>query len=373
MPHDTGDETLDLSNPPFKTYFLKFFANNGLFLPYKLKLAVLVAAIWVLGFAHAYFTDVMNLYIENLRGTLVTPILVIIMMIVFVHVLKQVDPTLKRLDKIFKESEEDREEFVDDWRKAQTPFWYYLCIVVCIILAVSHSIMDFLPATYRYIQPDPVIAQLVEDGTVNLFTYSYYSLSAVLWGTLIGIGFNRLFYCVRIIHDYGKRFISSKKIGLLRAIRQEELTSLAKFAIKIDIIVAVAATYVAWGIFEGLSGPNGIVEYHSLFYLACCIMMFVFFSTFPLWNLHKQMVKVKNRLIKELDKDLKKASEQLNQRTQKHALSRFHDLLNLRNQVGKISTWGINTGILIRYFLTAILPLVLGALLQKWFQLLFPG
>ena len=370
MPQDGGDKRLDLSNPPFKTYFLKAFGNDGRILPYKIKLAALVVALSILGFAHAYLMDVMNLYTENIRGTLYTPTVVTIMAIMFVHVLKQIDPTLKRLNEIFLESEEEFEEFVGYWRQTQTPFFYYLCIVACVILFGSQSILNFLPATYQYVQPDPLIARLVEDGTVSLLTYSYYSLSAVLFGILIGIGFNRLFYCVRIIHDYGKRFIKSEKIDLLRAIMQEELTSLAKFAIKIDIIVAVGTTHAAWSFFEELLGPKGIVEYYTLIYLVCCIMIFVFFSTFPLWSLHKEMVKAKHRLIETLNEDLQKASKQLNQGTQE--ISRFHDLLNVQNQVGKISTWGINTGLLIRFFLTGVLPLVLGALLQIWFQLLFP-
>ena len=370
MPPDGGDERLDLTNPPFKTFFLKVFGNDGRVLPYKIKLAVLVVALLVLGFVHAYVMDVMDLYTENLRGILFTPTLVIIMAIMFVHVLKQIDPTLERLNQIFLESGEDFKEFVDDWRQDQTPSFYYLCIVVSVILFGCPLILNFFPATYQYVQPDPLVARLVEDGTVSLLTYFYYSLIAVLWAVLIGIGFNRLFYCVRIIHDYGKRFISSEKIDLRRAIMQEELTSLAKFAIKIDIIVAVATTMAAWNFFEDLLGPKGIVKYHTLGSLVGCIMTFVFFSTFLLWNLHKEMVKAKHRLIETLNEDLQKASNQLNQGTQE--ISLFHDLLNVRNQVGKISTWGINTGLLIRFFLTGVLPLVLGALLQIWFQLLFP-
>ena len=376
MQQDGGNEKLDLTNPPFKTFFLKVFGNDSelphqIKLPYQVKIAALVVALSTIGFVHAYVMDGMDIYTRNLRGIFFTPTLVIIMASTFIHVLKQIDPTLEQLNKVFQKSEEDFKNFVGDWRKAQTPFFYYSCIVLFVILFFCTTMSAFFPVTYPYVQPDPLTARLVEDGTVSLLTYFYTLLLAVLGGVLIAIGFNRMFYCVRIIHDYGKRFISSEKIDLHQAIAQDSFTSLAKFATKIDLIVAAPTVMSAWYFFEGFLGPKRVVDYGDLFALFACIVTFAFFSTYPLWHLHKELVKAKQRLIITLDEQIQNADRQQDKGIQGILL--FHSLLVVRNLVGKMSTWGLDMGVRISFLITFLVPIVFGALLQIWFELLlFP-
>jgi len=370
LPHESNTEQLNLTNPPFKTFFLRVFGNSGK-LPYQLKLIILVGVITGIGYTHAYVMNVTNIFAENIRGLFFTPTVVIIIAIAFVYVLKQIDPTLKQLNEVFLRSESDFKrfkEFVNNWRKPETSSFYYLSIVIFATISFYISIFAYFPMTYNFSPPDVVVAYLVKNGTVSLFTYVYYSLCAILWGIFVGIGFNRLFYGVKIIRNYGKCFISSDKIGFIHAIRQEGITYLANFAVKIDIIVAAVTLWSAYRLFENILKQEPY--YFQMGYLVVCIFVFVIFSIFPLLQLHKEMVKAKKRLISSIDERIHQVHEQLNQGT--NGISLFNDLIDFRSKVNKMNTWGSNTGISIRMLMLFILPIVLGALIQIMFERVLP-
>lgn len=367
MPQDGAYERLNLTDPAYPAPFLKTFGNDGV-LPYKIKCVALGVAVWILGYVHAYIMDVLDLFLNDIIFLTIS-ILVGITLILVMHVCKEIDPTLRTLNDIFQKSDTEFKQFIQRWN-LQSPRFYYLCLVVFAAFAYVTYMLAFFPVFYEYGDPAPWIRTLVENGTAGPLTYVFASFIAILAGVVLGVGFNRVLYFVRIIDDYGKRFINSEKIDLRRAILPEELTSLAKLAIKIDMIVAVPTTISAWIFFKSLL-TLGLVNYGIIAYLVCSMLLFVFFSIFPLRHLHRETARAKHRLIKTLDKEIQQANEQIRFGIQ--GISLFHDLLSVRDQVRKMSTWGINTGLLIRFFMAGFLPLVIGALLQIWFQLiLFP-
>lgn len=366
MPQDENTEKLDLANPPFKTLFLSVLGNDGK-LPYQAKLAIFIGAILCLGYAHAYVMNVSHILTQNIRGLFISPPLVIILAIAIVHVLHQIDPTLAQLNEVFLRSESDFKsfkEFVGDWRKPETSSFYYLSIVVFATTSFFLAMCAFFPVTYEIVPPDAVVAHLVKNGKVSLFTYVYYLSYSILWGTFLAIGLNRLSYSVRIIRDYGKRFIASDKIDLIHAITQEGLTSLADFAINIDIIVAIGTMWAASLLFEKILRQEPF--YFHTVYLVGCILVFIIFSVFPLWQLHKEIVTAKRRIVKSLDKKIHQAGGQLDQGI--NGISLFHDLIIIRSKVDKMNTWGTNIGISIKMLILFLVPITLGALLEIVFE-----
>lgn len=368
MPQEDGKVKLNLTDPPYPALFLKAFGNDGR-LPYKIKCFALAVSIWVVGFVHAYVMNVLDLYVRDIPYLLLS-ILLGITYIVLMHVCKQTDSTLRELDKIFGRSENEFKEFIGKWNR-QPPLFYYLCLVISAVSVLALSLLQFFPVTYEYVGKSPWLRAFIESGTVSPLTYSYVSLSNILLGIMIGIGLYKVVNIARIIDDYGDKFIkNSKRIDIRRAILPQELTSLAKLAIKIDIIVAVPTTISVWIFLHDLF-TNGIVNYGILVYLMGSILVFVLCSAYLLRRLHHEMEKAKEELIGKLDRDIQQVTQQIGQGIQ--GISLFHDLVVVRDQVKRMSTWGVNTGLLIRFFMTGLLPLVTGALLQIWIEiLLFP-
>jgi len=360
------DEKLELTTPPYKALFLKTFGNDGR-LPYKIKCVALGVIMWIFGFFHAYVMNVLDLYMKDFIFFTLS-ILMGIAFAMVIHVCNQTDTTIRELNTIFQESEKDFQKFIHKWNR-QSPIFYYLSVAVFTMASMITFVLAFFPATYTYTDPALWIRVLVENVTANYPTYLYVSFIAIVIGIVLGVSFNKIIYCVRVIDDYGKDFISYKKIDLRRAIIPEELTSLARLAIKIDLVIAVPTTVGALLFFNGLLNLR-IMNLTILAYLIVSMFLLVFFSIYPLRHLHKELAEAKRELMKELNDELLQSDMQHDRLTQ---IPFFHSVLVLHDKVKAMSTWGINTGLLIKFFMTGFLPLVLGALLQIWFQLLlFP-
>lgn len=356
------DDRIDLTNPQFRAVLLKTLANDGL-VSYKLKCLAICAAAVMLGFAHAYALGVYDLFIHDIFA-FVIPIMGGIALALVFYVCKQMDITLEKLNKTFVKSETDFKRFVYRWNR-QSPFFYYLCIGVFVISCLAASALAFFPATYGFTSPSPWIGKLVENGSVGLPTYVYFFFSNFLLGITLGIGFNRILYCVRILDNYGKSFISFDKIDLHWASTPEELTWLARLAVKIDMIVAVPTTICTLIFLQSLVA--GVVNIVMLIFLVACILLFFFFSIFPLRHFHRELVKTKRLLIEDLNHTLQHVGKRSTLGIREHA-----DIIIVKNHVKNMSTWGIDTGLLVRFLFAGLLPLVLGALLQIILERILP-
>ena len=96
-------DKINLTDPQFRTGFLKVFANDGL-LPYKLKCLATCAILGALGLAHAYALGVLDLFIHDFFAFTILVAAVIGLTILF-SVCRQVDFTLHELNKIFMKTE----------------------------------------------------------------------------------------------------------------------------------------------------------------------------------------------------------------------------------------------------------------------------
>ena len=95
-----NNSKIDLTNPPFRAYFLKIFGNSGI-LSYQLKIVLLVSGVFIIDIVHAYWMNVLSYYlIDHIRHIIL--LLLPITFILFIHVCNQVDVTLEVLNKIFK-------------------------------------------------------------------------------------------------------------------------------------------------------------------------------------------------------------------------------------------------------------------------------
>ena len=83
FPEISGSE-INLTNPSFRAYFLKFFGNSGI-LPYPIKISLLSLTIFVIDVIIAYWMNVLNIYMnDNLRHAIL--ILLPITFSLFIHV-----------------------------------------------------------------------------------------------------------------------------------------------------------------------------------------------------------------------------------------------------------------------------------------------
>jgi len=366
MPQKVRKENFNLTDPPFWAPFLKAFGNDSL-LPYEIKCAALAAGVWALGFVHAHVMGVQDTFFEDYMYH----VMVILSPFVFAQVFrvcKSLDDTFKRLNRVFLNSEAEFEGFISTWKRQSSSF-YYFCVVGFAAIVLLTTSLVFLPSTWQYTSPAPWMIKLIENGTVGPLTYFNHFSSSILLGVMIGIAFNRLLYCVRIVDDYGNKFMRgrSEKIELRHLVVPEEFTSLAKLATMIAVIMVVPLFISAWIFFGGLLASK--VNYGIIAYLAGSMLLFVFFSVFPLRHLHREMAEAKEREIGILDSDLQRAGKRV---SGIKGFSVFHNVVVVRDRVRMVSTRGINTGLSLRFLMTFFLPIVLGALLQIWFELILP-
>ena len=182
---------------------------------------------------------------------------------------------------------------------------------------------------------------------------------------MYGIAFNRLIYCVRIIDDYGNRFITEEKINLKHAVIPKQISTLSRLAIKIDLILA-APTFACASMFFNNIFLIGKLDYGIMGWLIVISVMFVFFATFPLRNLHKALKKGKKRLLDKIDNEITEIIH--NDQKGFGEFSEFNDILLLRDRVNSMSTWGVNNPLFLKFALTFFMPIFLGAFFQVFLE-----
>jgi len=355
---------IDLTNPEFSAPLLKTFGNSG-FLSYPTKIILLSLSIFIIDIMHAYWINILDLYLTDYIRFVIF-IVYPIVFILFIHVSKEVDTSLQELAKVFSRSSVDFKVFVNKWRN-QSKYFYYFCICIITIPILIYTACGMFPEVWIGINFVPVtwLKHIVESGPVNIFTYIWLFIFSGLGGVMYGIAFNRLIYCVKIIDDYGNRFIKEEKINLKHAVIPKQISTLSRLALKIDLILT-APTFVCASIFFNNVLINGKLDYAIMGWLIVISVMFVFFAAFPLRNLHKALKKGKKQLLDKIDNEI----TEIIHNTQKgfREFSQFNDILLLRDRVNSMSTWGVNNPTFLKFALTFFMPIILGALFQVFLE-----
>jgi hypothetical protein len=167
------------------------------------------------------------------------------------------------------------------------------------------------------------------------------------------------------VDDYGKKFITHKVINFRHIVVTKEIQTLANLAIRIDLFVSVPTFITAFRFFNSLI--EGVINTGFLLWFGIFIGLIIFFTAFPLRNLHKELNTAKEQLLTKIDQEITLITGN-NKGIRK--LSLFNDILHVRDRVNDMNTWGIDFPMFLKLISTFLIPIVLGALFQLGFEAL---
>ncbi len=362
----TGNHEFDLSVPQFPAPFRRFLVEDGI-LSYKYKILGFPPFLFILGALITLATNTFHVYIVD-WGVYVIVIVASVSLFGIVYVCKQVDDTLSELDKTFEHSKnEEFKGFIDEIKSERTwcsipyRYWYYLHTYgLAAGFLTAYSIGLWGSRSWGG-NVDPT-AGLVND----IFAFILISIL----GYWVGLGFNLAWEYAYYVNKYCKGFVKAENVELLPSEDAGGLKPLGKLALTMDIAVATPALW-AFALYHAMWMEGTFLASLpvNLAYLGiyCIVLAIVFF--YPISPLHTTLVKAKRTRTEKVGSKIKQVfrEEKLDSLESYRFIS---DLLSTHSALRKAPTWPLDLRMSIGTAVTILFPLIGGAILQIWFEVL---
>lgn len=360
--HKISDsELLHPTNPSFPELFLKTLAKGGT-ISYRLKCLGTAFLLYAIGLFTTRATNTFYQYVNDLTF-LATTVAGGLTLCFVVSASKQIDPTIRQLDKTVKHSEtKEFERFLKEVNgDGSAVKWYYLLAIGFSVFFAVLGVLGIIgPSWVKFVDP--------QQRSINL---AYYVLWCAVMGYGVGVALYLLRYYSLVINSYSKRFLKPEKINLLDPVNEKSgVKTLGKLALwfntacTMPTIAILAAIFVSYRRGEELwllkNLPHAMLV---LIYTGILILMFFL----PMRQSHHVLIKAKQYRIKSLDNAIQSTFD-LRASDDSEALVKLNSILLLRERVEKTPSWPLNLGIFVKFLATVFFPMVGGAVLQLYLE-----
>lgn len=359
----------DVSVPPFPAPLRKWLVNGSN--TYKIKCLSIGPLLYILGVLITYNTNTLNEFINDFIP-LIACIVSSITLFGIVYATKQIGPVIKELDKRIEHSRKKRfQDFIlnikyeRSWCYIPNRYWYYLHTYG---LALSLLIAIHITGNFGRLPSWVVIA----DGDAQWVNYLYFLLAITLIGFFAGLAADLAWEYAYHIHTYCNDFVNVDSIKLYPPEEAGGLKPLGKLAFKMNIAVVTPVFYVLSWLYKlwAIEGKTILATPTSLLYLLMYVLFLATIFIYPIYPAHKALVKAKVKEITHIDELIRQncGTGSLSN-PQKYEL--LNNLLVTRNNLNKFLTWPLDVRLSIGSAISILFPLIGGAILQIWFELLF--
>lgn len=358
-----GAKLFDFAKFDFPEMFLSSVARDGR-LPYWAKCLGLGPVLYCIGALSSVASGTFIDYYVRDFAFLAASMVLGGTLLLLVHTLRKVNDALtfsnKRLNRRYRADDRARFGKFVSWVRAwspigdsvfeRAPFWYYL-------ETFGGALLGSLVGLYWISFSQTTWWGVSQFRIASSFFVAWCAMLGYVSGACVFVSMG----AIRVLRRYCKEFVTPQKILALNPDKVGGLKPFGQISLNLDIALSLPSTVVLVYLSSGVPVTNPVVW--TLLVLYTLVLVIVFFV--PISPAHDAMSAAKELAFEDVNNmflDFQTTLMKEKKRPNSQMVVELHDLHFLYERVANMAVWPFDLGILVRFWFTALYP-ILGSLL----------
>lgn len=341
---------------------MRTFGNDGRF-SYKVKCISIGFVLYILGLVINILSGTWQAFVSDI-GFLIMSLLVGVIVFGVFAVLKEIEPTLKKMDVVIGHSDDPKfKAFLEKWNGE--PIWfvkerysYHGETIFLTVLLVAWFCVGII-GDYGWVRSAPL----------NRWFYAFW---IAVVGYLAGVVVNRYGNYTFLVNEYCRDFLDPNRCDFILPKTRSAFKALGRLALKADLVLALPTIVILWhSVTWSQEGIFAFSKPWHMFMTVVYMLTLVFVFFFPIMNAHRCMAKAKEISVERINASLVSRMKEAYGKPEVYTL--LDSLLSFNDRFARLSTWPLDVGSTIGASFIFILPVLTGAAIQLFLEYVIKG